>query len=145
MEGLRQFDFHRKVPRDVTEATSIGGCVSVAAAAVAVWLLMAQVGTFFSTTTTTRLYLDVADSYRSYANAAAGLGLSAEQRHTHPLLVSFNITLPHVPCSVLALDVTDHRGLRRCAQPRAFRTACRSSCSPHELTAAHCARVFRAR
>lgn len=119
MEALRSLDFHRKVPRDVTEATTTGGCLSVFAAVFAAWLLAAQLGDYFSVRTTTSLHLDVADAFRSYGAGAAaargGHGEAVEEPHTHPLLVSFNITFPHIPCSVLALDVADHRGLRRCA------------------------------
>mmetsp|Transcript_3240 Transcript_3240/g.8033 ORF Transcript_3240/g.8033 Transcript_3240/m.8033 type:complete len:870 (+) Transcript_3240:94-2703(+) len=114
MESLRTLDFNRKVPRDVTEATSVGGAISVCGAGVAVWLFLAQVGGFLATHHVTTLHLDVADTYGSYAQAA-GVPASGPlgERHTHPLLISFNVTMPHVPCSVLSLDVADHRGLHR--------------------------------
>lgn len=109
MERLRGFDQHRKVPRDVTEGTVLGGAISVAMAIVLAWLLLDQVFTFLHVGHTTRLYLDRS----SQAATGASSGLDGRALMQSTIGLNFNITLKHVPCAYVALDVTDHRGVRR--------------------------------
>lgn len=90
---LREMDFYRRVPRDLTEPTLAGGTLSVVAAACMAALLLLQVMSAMRTFATYQVVVDTSEDAS--------------------MTVHFNLTFPKVSCELLSVDVVDVIGMRR--------------------------------
>lgn len=89
---LKEFDFYRKIPRDLTEATSHGSMLSICCCMFMLTLFIAELWAFLSMTYASNVVIDpVADTL---------------------LRINFNITALDLPCEFAVLDVVDALGTR---------------------------------
>jgi len=86
-------DFYRRVPKDLTEATSLGALMSLLAMATMTLLFFAETFAFARTNVTTEIALD---------------GNSEQQ-----IQLNFNISLYAIQCDYVSLDVWDVLGTNR--------------------------------
>lgn len=89
---IKDFDFYRKIPKDLTEASTHGSILSLCAAAFMLILFVAELWAFLSTTITTNIIVDP----------------NTESQ----LRINFNITLLDMPCEFATIDVVDVLGTR---------------------------------
>ena len=101
MQWLKQTDFYRKIPRDLTEGTLGGGGLSVVGAFVMFLLFILEFRAFLTPQVQTNVLLD--------ANA------------DEMIQINFNVTLPRLPCHLASLDVTDILGYRKVNMTRNIR------------------------
>ena len=92
---LRNFDFYRKVPADLTKATATGTCISFCGIFILVALFFAELSSFM----TVRDRFEIAMSENSVLDDM--------------LQVNLNISLPHLPCKFASIDITDVTHTRR--------------------------------
>ena len=90
---LRSAHFHRKVPKELTEGTTLGGVVSLVGILVSVWLVYSNAVNYFQTSVHTKLVLD----------------LNTEDN----IELAFNITMDGLPCRFAAVDFFDETGTKR--------------------------------
>jgi thiol-disulfide isomerase/thioredoxin len=90
---LSKIDFYRRVPRDLTEATSLGATMSIIAMALMGVLFISESLAFARTDLTTSITLDA--------------------NYNHQLRINFNITMFDVHCDFLVVDVLDALGTNR--------------------------------
>lgn len=89
---LKEFDFYRKIPRDLTEATSHGSMLSICCALFMLTLFVAELWAYLSTSYISNVVIDpVADTL---------------------LRINFNITVVDLPCEFAVIDVVDVLGTR---------------------------------
>lgn len=95
MKQLQRLDvfpkFDRKFEQDARQRTVTGGCFSLAAIAIILWLLIGEVRYFASTEEHHEMFID------------AELGGDMEVR--------VNVTFRHVPCDLITLDAMDVFGV----------------------------------
>ena len=90
---FKDIDFYRKIPKDLTESTSHGSCLSLCASIFMLVLFVAELWSFLSLQTITNVVIDP---------------------NTDSLLrINFNITLLDVPCEFATIDVVDVLGTRK--------------------------------
>jgi len=99
MVRVRDAHFFRKVPRDVSEATKVGGIISVIGVLTICWLVREEVADFATKKRTTQLRLS------SSSRLPGSEGPSGDE-----IRINFNITMMHLPCQYTALQVADHVG-----------------------------------
>jgi len=90
MDWLRSVHFYRKVPRDLTEATTSGGTISLIASLVMAYLWFVNFTAYLTVTQSTSIVLDSSDEKK--------------------LQLNFNVTLYHLPCRFATLDIVDVMG-----------------------------------
>ena len=91
MSVVRNAHFFRKLPAELSEASAVGGAISIVAIVSMLALLVSNTHAYLSSTTTqTRLELDVDTS--------------------ESLLITFNITMQRLPCRFASLDIVDVMG-----------------------------------
>ena len=90
MDFLRSIHFYRKVPRDLTEATGTGGALSLLSSLLMAYLFCTNFSQYLTLTTQTSIMLDVSDEKK--------------------LQLNFNVTLYHLPCRFVSLDIADVMG-----------------------------------
>lgn len=90
MEWLKSVHFYRKVPRDLTEATTGGGTLSLASTVIMVYLFYTNFSAFLTVNTRTSIMLDSSNEKK--------------------LQINFNVTLHHLPCQYASLDIVDVMG-----------------------------------
>lgn len=90
---LRALDIYRKTPKDLTEATTVGGAISVIASAVMLLLLMMELRDFVSVTTATSIKIDHSED-----------GV---------FQVNFNVTIQGLSCEFAAVDLKNVIGKKR--------------------------------
>jgi len=90
MDWLRSVHFYRKVPRDLTEATTSGGTISLIASLVMAYLWFVNFTAYLTVTQSTSIVLDSSDEKK--------------------LQLNFNVTLHHLPCRFASLDIVDVMG-----------------------------------
>ena len=105
MLRLRDAHFFRKVPRDVSEATSSGGIISIFAMLTIGWLVWSQWAEYRTPHPVTQLRLDRDRRGHSLSSRRGVWGGDT-------LRINFNITMSHMPCQFASLQVTDHVGSR---------------------------------
>ena len=89
---LREFDFYRRIPKDLTEASTHGSLLSMCAIIFMLVLFIAELVAFLSVTYETNVVIDQSpDSF---------------------LRVNFNITVLDLPCEFAVIDVVDVLGTR---------------------------------
>ena len=89
---LETFHLYPKTPRDLTVSTRLGGGLSLVALCV--------MGLLFLT------------EFQQYMSSRLETTLELDDNEEEKLLISFNISLPHVPCHVASVDVKDVLGTR---------------------------------
>ena len=92
---LRNIDFYRKVPKDLTNATATGTCISVCGVFILIFLFFMELSAF----------MVVKDRFEIEMNDNSVLD--------DMLQVNLNITLPHLPCKFASVDITDVTHTRR--------------------------------
>lgn len=94
MSVVRNAHFFRKLPAELSEASAVGGAISIVAIVSMLALLVSNTHAYLSSTTTqTRLELDVDTS--------------------ESLLITFNITMQRLPCRFASVDLFDESGTRQ--------------------------------
>jgi thiol-disulfide isomerase/thioredoxin len=89
---LKEYDFYRKIPKDLTEATSHGSIMSICCSIVVLALFVAELWAYLSTQYVTNVVIDpVSDKL---------------------LLINFNITVLDLPCEFAVIDIVDVLGTR---------------------------------
>lgn len=89
---LRDFDFYRKIPKDLTETSTHGTILSVCATLFMLVLFIAELSSFLSPQYLTNVLID---------------------SNTEPQLrINFNITVLDMPCEFATIDVIDVLGTR---------------------------------
>mmetsp|Transcript_5408 Transcript_5408/g.17930 ORF Transcript_5408/g.17930 Transcript_5408/m.17930 type:complete len:483 (+) Transcript_5408:76-1524(+) len=89
-DALESLHLYRKVPRDLTDATRLGGAISLATAFLMAYLFLSNIAEFMSVRSSTDVALD--DS------------TEAKMR------IYFNITMERLPCQFASVDVSDVMG-----------------------------------
>ena len=115
MSVVRNAHFFRKLPAELSEASAVGGAISIVAIVSMLALLVSNTHAYLSSTTTqTRLELDVDTS--------------------ESLLITFNITMQRLPCRFASVDLFDESGTRQSLPAAApippFRPICHARFSP---------------
>jgi len=90
---MASVDFYRRVPKDLTEATSLGAFMSVAAISVMAIL-------FFSETL-------------AFARTIMGTSIALDENDQPQIRLNFNITLMDLHCDFVSVDVWDTLGTNR--------------------------------
>jgi len=91
--ALSSVDFYRRVPRDLTEATTLGAAMSLCAMGIMGILFLSETAAFARTSITTSITLD---------------------ENTQPQLrLNFNITMLDLNCDYVSVDVWDALGTNR--------------------------------
>lgn len=90
MVSLKSAHLYRRVPTDLSKATHTGGAVSLVAVGCIVALLVSNLQSFYRINVERSLEID--------------------QVYDESIVVSFNLTLPRLPCALTSLDLTDAVG-----------------------------------
>ena len=89
---LETFHLYPKTPRDLTVSTRLGGGLSLVALCV--------MGLLFLT------------EFQQYMSSRLETTLELDDNEEEKLLISFNLSLPRLPCHVASVDVRDVLGTR---------------------------------
>jgi thiol-disulfide isomerase/thioredoxin len=90
---LKDFDFYRKIPKDLTETSALSAGLSLCAAVFMLVLFIAELWAFLTLSISTNIVLDP---------------------NTDKLLrINFNITVLSIPCEYAVVDVVDVLGTRK--------------------------------
>lgn len=90
---FKDYDFYRKIPKDLTEATTHGSILSICASLFMLVLFVAELWAFLAQQTITNVVIDP---------------------NTDSLLrINFNITLMDIPCEFAIIDAVDVLGTRK--------------------------------
>ena len=92
MASLAGLHLYPKTPKDLTVTTRLGGGVSLIGLVVMAVLFITEL--------------------RAYMTPALETSIELDDNAEKKLLISFNISLPHVPCHVASVDVKDVLGTR---------------------------------
>ena len=92
MSGLSRLHLYPKTPKDLTVTTRIGGGVSLIGLGVMAMLFVTELRAWIVPSLETTIELD--------------------SNNDRSLLISFNISLPNLPCHVASVDVKDVLGTR---------------------------------
>ncbi len=98
---LRNVDYFRKVPRDLTEGSVSGGWISMVATAILLFLVVGECGAYFRVKTVTDVYADTSNNGK--------------------LRINFDVFFSHLSCEHLSVDVMDGIGslkVSRATHPR---------------------------
>lgn len=93
--GLERFDIYRKVPKDLSQATSTGALISICSCFFIFFLLVSEFLTFIQTEVVTELYVD---------DPATATG------PVHKIPVFIKIKIEHMECRFLGIDIQDEMG-----------------------------------
>ena len=99
MVRVRDAHFFRKVPKDVTEATKLGGILSVIAVLTIGWLVREEYTLFRKVKLTTELHLD-----------QSSMPVPLGPEHAGDIRINFNLTMHRLPCLYAHMQVADHVG-----------------------------------
>jgi thiol-disulfide isomerase/thioredoxin len=91
--ALRKAHFYRRVPKELTEGSALGGVVSLVGILVSVSLVYSNAAAYFATAVRTKLVLD----------------LNTEDH----IELAFNITMDGLPCRFTSVDFFDATGTKR--------------------------------
>ena len=84
---LESLHLYRKVPRDLTDATSVGGAISLVCAMVMAYLFVSNINEYLKMQTSTDVALDDTGEVS--------------------MRIFFNITMERLPCQFAVVDVED--------------------------------------
>lgn len=90
---LKDLDFYRKIPKDLTETATHGTILSVCAAFFMLVLFVAELVTFLSPSFYTNVLIDT--------------------NTENTLMINFNITVLDMPCEYATIDVADVLGTKK--------------------------------
>lgn len=93
LSKLKEFDFYRKIPKDLTETTFHGSILSVCASVFMLVLFIAELWAFLSSQVVTNVIID--------------------PNTDSQLRINFNITVLDIPCEYLTIDVVDVLGTKK--------------------------------
>ncbi|XP_057298657.1 endoplasmic reticulum-Golgi intermediate compartment protein 1-like [Hydractinia symbiolongicarpus] len=88
---IRRLDVYRKVPKDLTQPTFTGACVSIVSILVIIFLMTSELSSFMQTEVVSEMFVDIP---------------SAEQK----IAVRLNVTFPRLDCDFVGLDIQDDKG-----------------------------------
>jgi thiol-disulfide isomerase/thioredoxin len=91
---VRNVDFYKKLPSDLTEATLAGASISLVAAGIIILLVVLEFSAFVKLETKSELVVD-------------------RSRHGELLRINFNMSFPALSCEFATLDVSDALGTKR--------------------------------
>ena len=91
---LKNVDFYRKIPKDMTEGTIPGSVISLVASVVIGMLLISEISTYITPAFNTRVVVD-----RSLDGDL--------------MRINFNVSFPALSCEFASVDVGDAMGLNR--------------------------------
>lgn len=89
---IRELDFYRKIPKDLTETTTHGSVLSICAALFMLILFVAELWAFLTSQYVTNVIID--------------------PNTDSQLRINFNITVMDIPCEFAMIDVVDVLGTR---------------------------------
>ncbi|XP_060075500.1 endoplasmic reticulum-Golgi intermediate compartment protein 1-like [Ylistrum balloti] len=89
---IRRFDIYRKVPKDLTQPTITGACISISSVLFILFLFLSELSLFISHETVSELTVE------------------DPVKHSEKIPVFLNITLPNLKCEYLGLDIQDDMG-----------------------------------
>lgn len=93
LSRFKDYDFYRKIPKDLTETTAHGSCLSICASIFMLVLFIAELWSFLTLHAITNVVIDP---------------------NTESLLrINFNITVMDIPCEFAMIDVVDILGTRK--------------------------------
>ena len=92
LSKLKEFDFYRRIPKDLTEASTHGSVLSMCAMVFMLVLFLAEFFAFLSITYQTNVVID--------------------QSPENIVRINFNITVLDLPCEFAVIDVVDVLGTR---------------------------------
>jgi thiol-disulfide isomerase/thioredoxin len=90
--GLKEWDLYRRIPRELTEASSHGWFLSIAASICIILLVVAETSSFLAVDVISEVVID--------------------SNPDHTVRIALNISLPRVPCEYAAINVVDVLGTR---------------------------------
>lgn len=99
LNKLKDLDFYRRIPKDLTETSLHGTVLSVCAALFMLVLFIAELWAFLSPSTVSNVIIE------------NSLGYSASD--SNQLRINFNITVIDLPCEFATIDVVDVLGTRK--------------------------------
>ena len=88
---IRRLDIYRKVPKDLTQPTTTGACVSVCSVLFIVFLMTSELGSFIQTDVISEIFVDIPSSEKKIS-------------------VRLNVTFPKLNCDFVGLDIQDEKG-----------------------------------
>jgi len=88
--SLKSVHMYRRVPTDLSKSTHSGGLLSLVAVGVMTMLLVSNL--------------------KAFASVKVERSIEIDQVYDETWVVSFNITLPNLPCALTSLDLTDALG-----------------------------------
>ncbi|XP_065883405.1 endoplasmic reticulum-Golgi intermediate compartment protein 1-like [Dysidea avara] len=97
---IRRLDVYRKVSKDFTQPTTSGAIVSILCILFIVFLVCTELSSFIQLETVSEVFVD-----RPSPVSNGQSPLSSDQ-----IIVKVNITLPHLNCEYLGLDIQDEMG-----------------------------------
>lgn len=89
---IRRFDIYRKVPKDLTQPTLTGACISISSVLFITYLFLSELSLFLT------------------HEVISELTVEDPVRHTEKIPVFFNLTLPNLKCEYLGIDIQDDMG-----------------------------------
>ncbi|XP_052102667.1 endoplasmic reticulum-Golgi intermediate compartment protein 1-like isoform X1 [Mytilus californianus] len=89
---IRRFDIYRKVPKDLTQPTLTGACISISSVLFILYLFLSELSLFLT------------------HEVISELTVEDPVRHTEKIPVFINITLPQLKCEYLGIDIQDDMG-----------------------------------
>ncbi|CAC5409530.1 ERGIC1 [Mytilus coruscus] len=89
---IRRFDIYRKVPKDLTQPTLTGACISISSILFILYLFLSELSLFLT------------------HEVISELTVEDPVRHTEKIPVFINITLPQLKCEYLGIDIQDDMG-----------------------------------
>ena len=108
---LRSLDVYRDIPKELSEATSVGGLISLTAMLTLSYLLLTELSSHLSGTTTHELVIEQPHPPPSPLTPSHDLDLSSAYTHAIDarlsVTVHLNLTFYHLPCVALGIQVQD--------------------------------------
>lgn len=89
---IRRFDVYRKVPKDLTQPTLTGACISICSVLFILFLFLSELSLFIS------------------HDVVSELTVEDPVKHSEKIPVFINLTLPNLNCKYLGLDIQDDMG-----------------------------------
>lgn len=91
MKAFQRFDLYRKVPRDLTEPTVSGACVSCCTVFIGLYLFLSEFFVFTQRRWDSEMFID-------------------ESKTEEKIQINLDVTLPMMPCELLSFDAQDVMG-----------------------------------
>lgn len=89
---IKRFDIYRKVPKDLTQPTYTGACISICCVSFMLLLALSELSTFVSPQISSDMFVD------------------SSHGHAERIPVFLNVSLPEIACKYVGLDIQDDEG-----------------------------------